>query len=179
MRILVIYESMFGNARTIAGAIADGATPFGMVETVEVSQAPLAINEEFDLIITGGPTHAFGMSQKATRADAATKADRPLISRETGIREWLEAATLDGHVYAAAFDTSTSKPRWLGFIGSAAGKIEKRLKRLGFTIAAPPGNFYVTDTLGPLMDGEIQRAREWGHQVAGKVAAGMDVDQVA
>ncbi len=179
MRILVIYESMFGNARTIAEAIADGATPYGMVETVEVSQAPLAISEEFDLVIIGGPTHAFGMSQEKTRADSARKIDRPLVSREIGIREWLETATLDGHVHAAAFDTSTDKPRWLGFIGSAAGKIEKRLKRLGFTIAAPPGNFYVTDILGPLKDGEIQRAREWSHQVAGKVATTMAVDQVA
>lgn len=179
MRILVIYESMFGNARTIAEAIADGATPFGTVRAVEVSQAPLVINEEFDLIIAGGPTHAFGMSQKATRADAAQKTDRPLISREMGIREWLHEATVDGMIHAAAFDTSVHKPRWLGFVGSAAGKIEKRLKQIGFTIAAPAGNFYVVDVLGPLKEGEIQRAREWGTTVAGKVAAIRKMDQAA
>lgn len=179
MRMLVIYESMFGNARTIAEAIADGATPFGMVEAVEVSQAPLVIGEEFDLVIAGGPTHAFGMSQKSTRSEAAKKSDRPLVSRENGIREWLETVTVDGHIQAAAFDTSVSKPRWLGFIGSAAGKIEKRLKRLGFTLIAPAGNFYVVDVLGPLKEGEIQRARDWGHTIAGKVAATIVVDQVA
>ncbi len=179
MRALVIYESMFGNTWTVADAIADGVGTRFMVESIEVSEAPTVIGEEFDLVIVGGPTHQFGMSRPGSRGDAAKQADRALISREIGIREWLDRVTLNGQVTAAAFDTQMSEPRWLRFVGSAAGKIEKKLKRIGFTVAVPAKHFYVTGMKGPLADGEIQRARQWGEQIASAVATSVPDYQVA
>lgn len=179
MRALVIYESMFGNTRTIAEAIADGIGVYAMVESVEVSDAPTDIGPELDLVIIGGPTHQFGMSRPSSRSEAAKQAERALISRGTGIREWLDAVTVNGQVIAAAFDTQMSNPRWLRFVGSAAGKIEKKLKRLGFSVAAPPEHFHVTGIQGPLAAGEIQRAREWGERVGAQVGASVRSYQVA
>jgi flavodoxin len=166
MRALVVYESMFGNTRTIAEAIADGTGSLCMVETVEVSGAPAVIGDDIDLLIVGGPTHQFGMSREASRSDAARRADRALVSRGVGIREWLAGVDRTAPVMATAFDTRMSEPRWLRLFGSAAGRIEKRLKRLGFTVGLPAEHFHVTGMQGPLLDGEIQRAREWGKQVA-------------
>ena len=40
MRALVVYESMFGNTRDVASAVADGLRTVGDVETVEVGVAP-------------------------------------------------------------------------------------------------------------------------------------------
>jgi hypothetical protein len=166
MRALVVYESMFGNTQTIAEAIADGVGTYCMVETVEVGDAPTTVGTDVDLLIAGGPTHQFGMSRTSSRSDAARRADRALVSRGMGIREWLDHLNRTAPAMAAAFDTRMSEPRWLHLIGSAAGKIEKRLTKLGFTVALPAEHFHVTGMQGPLLDGEIQRAREWGKRVA-------------
>lgn len=171
MRVLVVYESMFGNTHTIAEAIADGLAPYCMVETIEVSNAPADLSNTFDLVIAGGPTHQFGMSRASSRKEAAKQADRALVSRGIGIREWLETVTFDGPVAAAAFDTRMSSPRWLHYVGSAAGKIQRKMKRLGFTVAGPAEHFHVTGLKGPLVDGEIGRARAWGAALATGIAA--------
>ena len=166
MRALVVYESMFGNTQTIAEAIADGIGRSCMVETVEVSSAPGSIGADFDLLVVGGPTHQFGMSRASSRSDAAKKAERALVSAQGGVREWLESVRREAPVAAAAFDTRMNSPRWLQYVGSAAGKIEKRLKRAGFDITAPAEHFHVTGMHGPLLEGEIQRARLWGQGLA-------------
>ena len=43
MRALVVYESMFGNTRDVALAVAKGLEHFGTVTTVDVSEAPVAL----------------------------------------------------------------------------------------------------------------------------------------
>jgi hypothetical protein len=63
----------------------------------------------------------------------------------------------------AAFDTRVSKPR---LPGSAAAAAEKRLRRLGFRVAARSRSFYVDGTTGPLVAGEPDRARHWGEELA-------------
>ena len=178
MRALVVYESMFGNTRTIAEAVADGISSLCMVETMEVGDAPAAIGDDIDLLIVGGPTHQFGLSRESSRRDAAKQADQMLVSRGIGVREWIAGVNRTAPVMATAFDTRMSEPRWLRFVGSAAGKIEKRLKRLGFTVDLPAEHFHVTGMQGPLLDGEIQRAREWGKHVAMTVT-GVDEDRQA
>jgi flavodoxin len=179
MRALVVYESMFGNTQTIAEAIADGIGTYCMVETLEVGKAPGRIDADVDLLIAGGPTHQFGMSRASSRSDAAKRADQALVSRGIGIREWLDSVNHTAPVMAAAFDTRMSEPRWLHLVGSAAGKVEKRLKKLGFTVALPAEHFHVTGMQGPLQDGEIQRAREWGKQVAMAATSAEEFRQVA
>ncbi|WP_201776640.1 flavodoxin family protein [Allosalinactinospora lopnorensis] len=63
MRALVVYESMFGNAETVAEEIAAGvATRLG-VDVAEVSSAPRSLGGDVGLLIVGGPTHAFGMTR--------------------------------------------------------------------------------------------------------------------
>jgi Flavodoxin len=163
-RALVIFESMFGNTRTIAEAVADGLSSGFATELTEVSLAPTTIPEDVSLLVVGGPTHAFGLTRPRTREDAATQTDGPLVSPVGGIREWLEMveAPPSGHA-AAAFDTRIAKPR---LPGSAARGAEKRLRRLGFRVVAAAESFYVTGTKGPLVPGEVERARRWAEQMA-------------
>jgi hypothetical protein len=44
------------------------------------------------------------------------------------------------------------------------------LRRVGFRILAPAESFYVTDTEGPLIDGELDRARRWGDKLVAEFA---------
>jgi hypothetical protein len=153
---------MFGNTQVIANAIADGLSGRTPVDAVEVGVAPTSIGDDVALLVVGGPTHAFGMSRQGTRQDAAKQAKDRLVSTGIGLREWL--ADLEGHpgVAAATFDTRIGKPR---LPGSAARGAEKRLRRLGFRILAPAASFYVDGALGPLLEGEQERARRWGEQL--------------
>lgn len=168
MRALVVYESMFGNTRLIAEAIAEGLTGQMEVETVEVGLAPDLISPEIDLVVIGGPTHAFGLSRPSTRLSAAEQTEGPLVSARIGIREWLEGLIRPGRpVDCASFDTRIDKPR---VPGSAAASAGRRLRRLGFHPIVGPESFFVDGTTGPLLAGEYERAHGWGEQVASKLA---------
>lgn len=162
MRALVVYESMYGNTRDVAMAIAAGLEASLEVSALPVEDAPTTLPDDIGLLVVGGPTHAFGMSRPNTRQQAAEAG--PLVtSARTGIREWLDrvepgAATTP----ATAFDTKVSKPRLPGSAARAAGK---RLRRRGFFVITPAETFHVTATAGPLLDGEAQRAEEWGKSV--------------
>src|ERR671924_1273561 len=90
-RALVIFESMFGNTRTIAEAVAEGLSSRFATDLTEVSVAPTRIPEDVSLVVVGGPTHAFGLTRPRTREDAARQADAPVVSARIGVREWLGA----------------------------------------------------------------------------------------
>jgi hypothetical protein len=165
---LVVYESMFGNTAAIARAIADGLCARLDVEIVEVSKAPTTLGE-IDLVVAGGPTHVFGLSRPSTRRSAGEQAPTGLVSSGIGLREWL-APVLDGsgRTLTATFDTRLLRPR---LPGSAARAARRRLRRPGFQHVDRPKSFYVTGMTGPLAEGEIERARQWGEQLASSLAA--------
>ncbi len=167
MRTLVIFESMYGNTRSVADAIGDGLFERSEVSVIEVGTAPLVIPDDVDLLVVGGPTHAFGMSREGTREDAATHTTEPLVSARIGVREWLEQLERPSRpIPFASFDTHMEKPKIIKNAGSAAGPIGRRLAKLGFTRAADAEHFWVTDMTGPLSDGELERARTWGRTLS-------------
>ncbi|MEV4471935.1 flavodoxin domain-containing protein [Nonomuraea sp. NPDC049504] len=164
MDALVIYESMYGNTKKIAEAVAEGLATRMRAEVVEVGSAPPQIGKEIALLVVGGPTHAFSMSRASTRQSAAQQAAGPLVSQGGGVREWLATlGTSSAGLGSAAFDTRAAKPR---LPGSAAHAVARRLRRLGIGSVAPAESFYVTDTQGPLVEGELERARQWGESLA-------------
>src|SRR3954454_9909371 len=174
MRALVVYESMYGNTKEIATAVGDGVSRRMPVQLVEVGAAPTAIADDIALLVVGGPTHGHGMSKDASRKSAAERTtidEPPVISRDVGLREWLESLEAGGghaHVSAAAFDTRIKGPRVLW--GSAAHAAEPHLRRAGATLIVPPESFLVGGPRGPmygaLVEGEVERARRWGEEVA-------------
>jgi hypothetical protein len=176
MRALVVFESMFGNTRAIADAVADGMASRMGVDVVEVGAAPAVIGDDVGLLVVGGPTHAFGMSRPDTRQSAVQQAPGPVVSAGSGLREWLAVVRGPAGVAVTAFDTRVIRPR---MPGSAARAALRRLRRRGFRAAAPATSFYVVGTTGPLVEAEPQRARQWGEQVAAAAlgTVGMDGQQ--
>jgi hypothetical protein len=165
MRALVVYESMFGNTEQVARAIGVGIEASMHADVVEVGAAPDAVPADVTLLVVGGPTHAFGMSWPSTRRDAAQRATS-VISRDRGIREWLGGLPA-GTTEATAFDTRVTSR----VTGSAARAAFRRLDRLGYRLVAAFTSFRVTDVTGPLVDGELDRARDWGRALGAEVAA--------
>ena len=159
---------MFGNTQSVAKAVAEGLSSRMDTEIVEVGSAPLVVGDDVALLVVGGPTHAFGMSRPGTREQAADQAKAALVSQGIGLREWLDALEAGPPLAMAAFDTRIDKPRVPGSAGRAAGK---RLRRLGLRMLAPTESFYVTGTEGPLLDGELDRARRWGDHLGSELLA--------
>ena len=167
MRALVVYESMFGNTETIARAIAEGVGECYEVTVAEVGVTPERLPDDLDLIVVGGPTHAFGMSRPATRDSARQQAAAPLVSTRHGIREWVD--DLDAPTGTAVATFATRVPtRFLP--GSAAMAAARRLRRNGVEVVARPTDFWVEGTPGPLRAGAADRARAWGEALGADLA---------
>lgn len=119
--------------------------------------------EDADLIVIGGPTHAFGMSRAATREDAHTKhEDAELVSQHGGIREWIDGLPRADGQAVAVFDTKVRHPRLPGSAAKAAGKA---LKAHGYRLVAKPETFDVDGVTGPLLPGEVERAVAWARSL--------------
>lgn len=165
-RALVVYESIFGNTRKIAEAIAAGLEPGYEVTLVEAAANPSP--EGASLIVVGGPIHAFGMTRPSTRENAEREAEKlglKDVHARPGVREWLEhLQPAASQVDAVAFDTAV-KVGWF-VIGSAARGEASLLASKGYSMAGRPQHFFVKDMDGPLMPGELERARAWGQGVA-------------
>jgi hypothetical protein len=116
-----------------------------------------------ELLVVGGPTHAFSMSRQSTREDAVKQGAQATSS--TGLREWLEALPhRAGTATVTTFDTRVKSARHLP--GSAARSAARTARRHGFTHVEQGESFYVDGVEGPLVSGETERARDWGRRVA-------------
>jgi len=162
MHATVVYESMFGNTYAVAAAVAAGLADAGTpTALVAAGDAPLTMRARTGLLVVGSPTHAAGIPQPRTRADAGLWAPADeLLTPDVGLREWLDAVHGDVRsVRVAAFDTRVRRPRKPG---SAASAVLVELGRRGFGLVSAPESFWVGGTTGPLLPGELERARAWG-----------------
>ena len=161
---LVVVESMFGNTRAVADAIAAGLSAHVPTQVVEVADAPSGPSANVRLLVVGGPTHAFSLSRTTTREDAVSRGAVQAGSTAIGLRDWLDSLDrIPAGVRVAAFDTKIRKPR---LPGSAAHAAARMLRHRGGRVGVPPETFYVTDTAGPLEPGERERAQAWGSRLA-------------
>jgi hypothetical protein len=186
MSVLIVHESMFGNTAAIAEAIADGIThprgappgnPTGIspeesgghrpeVRVVSVTEAPSTIGDDVDMLIVGGPTHAFSMSRESTRADAARQGATG--SPRRGIREWIHDVQPREDLAVFTFDTRVHV-RMLP--GSAAKQAAIALRHRGFRHAERGESFWVGGVEGPLSHDEVVRAHAWGAFLGSRVVA--------
>ncbi len=165
MKAFVVYESHWGNTAAIARAIAEG---FGSeAQTLTTDEASGAAIAGADLIVAGAPVVAFRLPTEDMRdklgADPGQAPTPPDLSHPS-MRSWLEALP-KGHGQSAAFET---RIRWSP--GGSTGAIERGLERAGHHILAKAQRFIVSGTYGPLRDGELERARLWGVELAQAMA---------
>lgn len=167
MHALVVYESLWGNTEQIARAVAAELATKMDVEVVEADAAPVSL-EGIDLLLVGGPTHAFSMSRSTTRDSAVADHAAP-HSPGRGIREWLADVVLPHGTKAATFDTRVNAPR---MPGSAAKAAKQELRSLGAQMVVKQESFRVHGYGGPLVDGELERAAEWARSIVNAAMVG-------
>jgi len=161
MKAVVVYESLWGNTAAVARAIAEGIGSGTVARTTdEVTAQEVA---RADLIVAGAPVLGFRLGGDQIRAAIARdEADAPVPPdlAHPSLRSWLEALR-PGHGRSAAFETRI----WWSPRGSV-GDIESRLTRAGYPPIASAQKFVVKDKYGPLREGELDRARQWGAELA-------------
>ncbi|MFD8749645.1 flavodoxin family protein [Kitasatospora sp. NPDC059577] len=173
MHTVIVYESMYGNTREIAEAIAEGvheADPGAAVDCLPVAEVSEDVTRSADLLVVGGPTHMHGMSSGLSRRMAASaeghKEGHEKAAEEArataegpGLRAWFhDLPKTEPGTHAAAFDTRVDMAR----SGGAANGIAHRLSHHRYDMVAEPEGFIVEDNDGPLRAGELDRARAWG-----------------
>jgi flavodoxin len=152
MRVLILFDSVFGNTERIAWAMGAALAPQATVAVKRIDDVPVADPATFDLLIVGGPTQRHGASP--------------------ALAAWLEGLgrrTLRG-VPAAAFDTRYRMSPFLS--GAAARVIAGRLRRAGCRLVTTPESFLIERHRPPsgearrhdverLEAGEVERAGAW------------------
>jgi flavodoxin I len=141
MKVLVVYDTLYGNTEKIARAIAGAVAPPDTVKMIRVGEVSPADLEGVALLFIGSPT----------QGGQATKAMQAFLDK-------IPAGALK-NMRVAPFDTRM-KMRFAKIFGYAARRIEAGLKEKGGTLL-PPGLFVVKGNKGPLMDGEEERAAAW------------------
>ncbi len=173
MRGLVVYESMFGNTRKVAEALANSLDKFMDVRLIRADEVLREDLHNVDLLVVGAPTHAWGMPRPNTRRGALDNLSRPgsdLViepgaDTSPGVREWLDTIGYV-HCLAAVFDTRFKAPATL--TGHATKWIVRALGRHDVEFMTSPESFFV-DRKNHLMDGEYERASACGQRLGGLV----------
>ncbi len=142
MKFLVIYDSVYGNTKTIAETIAKELG--GETVAVPVLEFKAEYLKEVKLLVVGSPIIAWQPSQKMMDFLMALKAGQ------------LE------NIKAAVFDTRVE----LFIHGDAAGKIAVELARASAVIISEPMGFKVKGKEGPLKKGEVDRAAAWARSLS-------------
>lgn len=151
MKILVVFDSFFGNTEQIAYAISDSFSTNDDVKVCRVNDFELEQLSGLHLLIAGSPTRGF----------------KPSPAMKDFLTD-LPANGLKG-IKVASFDTRISpaeaNSRVYSFLsktfGFAAEPILKILVKKGGSMLVPPEGFFVKDSEGPLKEGELKRAAEW------------------
>jgi len=151
MKVLIIYDSFFGNTEQIARAVGSSLESKNQVEVVKIGDLKPEQLTGVELLIVGSPTRAF-------------RPTKPIVK----FLNALPIGTLKG-VKVAAFDTrinpADANSRFLNFMvkmfGYAAEPIAKRLVKKGGEQVLSPVGFFVKESEGPLKEGELERAAKW------------------
>lgn len=158
MKVLIIYDSMYGNTEKIAKAIAGAFISSDKAKILRTSEAPSWDLKSINLLIVGSPTHG----------------GKPTPDLQRFLDQIPADALKD--ISIASFDTRFLE-KDQGFalrllmrtIGYAASRIADSLKSKGGKIVVPPEGFIVKAKEGPLAQGELERAKTWVKQILSQI----------
>jgi flavodoxin len=147
MKGLVIYDSIFGNTKLVAEAVA-GALGYPLTPVISVKAEQL---KEYEHLVWGSPTRGFRATEPMQSFIKALPKDAL-----TGIK----VSTFDTRM-----DIKEVNNKFLtfmvGIFGYAADPLAKALVKKGAMLQGKPDGFIVTASEGPLREGELERAAAW------------------
>ena len=153
MKVLIIYDSLYGNTEKIANTIGEKFSSYHNTKVIKVNNINKYDIENVDLLVIGSPTHGGRFTEQIKR----------FIEKLPNKNNYT--------VKAITFDTSFPTSNMGFFInhivkifGNAAPRLSKELNKREIKVIDSK-IFYVLGKEGPLQEGEIERAKEWTDQI--------------
>lgn len=159
MKVLVLYDSLYGNTKRIAECIA-ASVPGGEARLACVSEAKQSDLLGLDLLIFGSPTHG---------GRAKPSAQEFLDQISSGALAGTAVAAFDTRF--AAGDQKLPLRLLMRFIGYASPKILSLLESKGGQRIAGPEGFVVLGKEGALKDDEEKKATLWAESILNALAS--------
>lgn len=156
MKGIIVYDTSYGNTKKIAETIADTLKDSGIeVDLSSVKEAKMLSAKDYDLLILGSPTK-FGTMSFAVRfflgkVKSEDWMNKPFVAFDTENPENIEKARLENK-------------EW-----SAAEKIAEKLMEKKLVQLFPVLKAAVLGQKGPLVEGEVERTREYARQIGSKL----------
>jgi hypothetical protein len=146
----------------------------GLSQTLDVDVRAVGDAGDVDsarLIVLGAPTHAWGLSRASTRRAAAQAAEKPGSGLTIepgagglGIRDWLDHMPATP-ARVAVLDTHMRRP-----VGTDR---QRSASHAAYVAPVTPSSAhlgFIVSTQNRLLDGELDRARDWGRRLAATFA---------
>jgi menaquinone-dependent protoporphyrinogen IX oxidase len=156
MKGIVVYDTSYGNTMKIAETIAETLKESGIeVELFDVKEVKKLSSKDYNFLVIGSPTK-FGTMSFAVRG----------FLGKVKSEEWMNKPF-------AAFDTENpeniEKARAENKEWSAAEKISEKLREKKMNQLLPVLKALVLDWKGPLVEGEIEKTRDYARELATKL----------
>jgi menaquinone-dependent protoporphyrinogen IX oxidase len=156
MKGIVIYDTSYGNTKKIAETIAETLKEAEIeVDLSSVKDVKKLNGKDYDFIVLGSPTK-FGTMSLAIR----------FFLGKIKSQEWMNKPF-------AAFDTENpeniEQARLKNKEWSAAEKIAEKLKEKNMNQLAPVLKAQVLGQKGPLVEGEIDKTKDYARELAAKL----------
>jgi flavodoxin len=151
MKVLILFESFFGNTKKVARAIGDCLSARAEVQVVRVNDVQPDQLKGLNLLIVGSPTRGF-------RPGEATQ--RFLANLPTDSLKDIKAAAFDTRI-----DPNGVTSKMLKFLVKSFGYADKALvsglEKKGASMVSTGQGFIVKGSEGPFKEDELERAAEW------------------
>lgn len=155
MKVVIVYDSMFGNTEQIAQAMGRALDAQEEVTLLHVRDAWPEQLMQAHLLLVGSPTQGF-------RPTAAMKQFLNSIPKHS--LHGIKVAAFDTRVVVSEVG-SRVLTTMVDLFGYAAEPIADKLKKKGAEQVVAPEGFFVNGKEGPLKEGELERAADWVRQV--------------
>ena len=156
MKVLIVYDSVFGNTEKIAQVIGNAMGSQAEVNILRAGNVKQENLRGLDVLIVGSPTRAF-------------KPTKEIINFLNGFPKnglkGVKVAAFDTRFTMSAIEESRVLPFLVRLFGYAAKPISNRLKKKGGELIISPEGFFVEGVEGPLKEGEIERAASWAKEI--------------
>ncbi len=159
MKILIVYDSAFGNTKQVAEAMADALKSKAEVNLIFVKDFSAADLDGIALLIAGSPTQKFTMLPAMKQC---------LNSLPSNALKGLNVAAFDTRITEEEVNRIKILKFFVTIFGYAAEKIGKKLEKKGGRLLSAPKAFYVGGTEGPLLEKELEKAAQWAKSLLEK-----------
>lgn len=144
MKTLIVFDSNYGNTKTIAYQISK--TFSGDTKVVSADDFKVIDAQNLDLLIVGCPIIGWRPTEKIIEVFHKMKLEH-------------------NNFKFATFDTRVK----LFFHGDAKDQMSKMISQIGGTEIISSQAFYVKGKEGPILDGEIENASKWATEILQKM----------